>query len=317
VNGSSPTRVMEAQRARILTATVRVVGEHGYRGMSVARVCSRAGVSRRTFYDLFDDREDCFLEVFEETVARFATTAHIAAREETSWRGKTRAGLAALLIFAGEEPALAKLVVNDVLGSGPRVFARRTRVVKSLSVFVEEARAEAKTGDGPPPLMAEGTVGAVLAIVHMRLFEPNPRPLVELLNPLMSMIVLPFLGRAAATKELSRPLPNIPRPHRKPSAGAPVLDGLEMRVTNRTLMVLSAIATDPGASNRQIADSAGIHDQGQISKLLARLERLRLIHNTGLGHAKGEANAWNLTPTGQQLQHTTKTQPWHTANQED
>jgi DNA-binding MarR family transcriptional regulator len=74
-----------------------------------------------------------------------------------------------------------------------------------------------------------------------------------------------------------------------------------MRLTYRTLRVLSAIATLPDASNREIADHAGVADQGQISKLLARLERLELIHNTG-PITKGEPNAWQLTPKGHEIQ---------------
>jgi DNA-binding MarR family transcriptional regulator len=74
-----------------------------------------------------------------------------------------------------------------------------------------------------------------------------------------------------------------------------------MRVTYRTLQVLNVIANTPGASNREIADGAGVHDQGQISKLLTRLERLDLIHNTGQGQPQGEPNAWTLTPHGQQI----------------
>ena len=53
-----------------------------------------------------------------------------------------------------------------------------------------------------------------------------------------------------------------------------------------------------GPSNREVADRAGIQDPGQVSKLLARLERLGLLANTGGGHVKGEPNAWALTPRG-------------------
>ena len=71
-----------------------------------------------------------------------------------------------------------------------------------------------------------------------------------------------------------------------------------MRLTYRTARVLECIAAQPGVSNRQVAERAGISDQGQVSKLLARLERLGLTSNTGEGHAKGEPNAWKLTPLG-------------------
>jgi DNA-binding MarR family transcriptional regulator len=74
-----------------------------------------------------------------------------------------------------------------------------------------------------------------------------------------------------------------------------------MRLTYRTLMVLSAIGMEPGASNRRVGEAAGVHDQGQISKLLGRLEKLGLIHNIGNGQPRGEPNAWTLTPRGQEV----------------
>jgi hypothetical protein len=149
--------------------------------------------------------------------------------------------------------------------------------------------------------------------------DPARRPLLELLNPLMGVIVLPYLGPAAAANERARPLLRPATAYRSAADAAPdraaarasrgahspaPLEGLNMRLTYRTLMVLTAIATEPGASNRQIADAAGIHDQGQISKLLARLERLGLAHNTGNGQPQGEPNSWTLTPRGAHIQTT-------------
>jgi len=69
-------------------------------------------------------------------------------------------------------------------------------------------------------------------------------------------------------------------------------------LTYRTLRVLAAIAEQPGASNRAIADAAGISDEGQISRLLRRLESRGWVQNTGEGHTKGMPNAWSLTPAG-------------------
>ena len=125
------------------------------------------------------------------------------------------------------------------------------------------------------------------------------------------MIVLPYLGAAAARRELTRAVPARRRAARSmqgesslPSAlnGDP-LAGVPMRLTYRTALVLGCIAEEPGASNRVIGDHAGVSDQGQISKLLARLERLGLAANTGDGHLKGEPNAWWLTPKGVQVEH--------------
>ncbi|HST56186.1 MAG TPA: helix-turn-helix domain-containing protein, partial [Solirubrobacteraceae bacterium] len=71
--------------------------------------------------------------------------------------------------------------------------------------------------------------------------------------------------------------------------------------TYRTLRALYVIVEHPGASNREVGDGAGIADQGQASKLLARLETLGLIENTGEGHTKGATNAWQLTARGAEV----------------
>ena len=281
-------------------AAAQIVGEHGYVGMSVARVTARAGVSRRTFYDLFDDREDCFLAIFDEVLARATMVANDAAVGQAGWREQVRAGLLGLLQFAGDERVMGTLVVVHALGCGPNVLARRARCLGPLIAFIDQGRSQTKNGQGLPPLTAEGVVGAVLAVIHGQMLERPDDSLVDLLNPLMGMIVLPYLGQAAAAKELTKPAPKA-----RHTLGGPArdpMDGLGMRLTYRTLRVLAAIAEGPGASNREVADRAGVHDQGQISKLLARLDHLGLIENSGRGHAKGEANAWRLTDKGDEVE---------------
>jgi hypothetical protein len=144
----------------------------------------------------------------------------------------------------------------------------------------------------------------------------------ELLNSLMGMIVLPYLGQAAARRELGqRGTRTLSSRREKPAgvvgsvrlgglAGDP-LEGLPMRITYRTLRVLGAMVEHPGASNRTIGEAAGIYDQGQISKMLARLEGLGLIENSsGHGHKPtGEPNAWRLTARGVEVERALRVEP--------
>lgn len=280
----------------MLSSVVQVVSERGYGEMSVTRVTSRAGVSRRTFYELFENREECFLATFDDAVGELRSVATAAYQGERSWREGVRAALAALLEVLDERPGVASLVVVQALGAGPKVLERRARVLAELNSVIDRGRAQAGRRE-VPPLTAEGIVGAVLAVIHTRLAERDPAPLVELLNPLMSTIVAPYLGGAVAARELERPAPDrAPRVE----AGDP-LRGLNMRITYRTLRVLGVIAEQPGASNRQVATAAEVADQGQISRLLTRLEGLGLIHNEMSRQLTGEPNAWRLTPRGVEL----------------
>jgi len=289
--------VVEMQRRRLLTATAELVYERRTRGMTVARICERARVSRRTFYELFDSCEECVLATFKDGVAQATAAVIGAAASETGWRKRIRMGLTGLLSFFDREPGIARLLIIDALGAGEQTLNARQRVLDQLIPIVDQGRDEAKAGREPPPLTAEGIVGAVFSVIHARMLDrvPQQRPLGELAGALMAMIVAPYLGPAIAQKELERPTPSQPSTPRLPAD--PFRD-LPIRVTYRTARVLATIAAEPGASNRQIGDAAGAHDQGQVSKLLGRLQRHGLIENHGKGHATGEPNAWQLTLRG-------------------
>ncbi len=332
----------EVQRARIMSATVALVAEVGYARMSVDRVARRAGVSRRTFYECFKDREDCFLAVFDEGVGRMATAMGTAYDREVGWPARVRAALGALLALLEYEPHLSTLVFVESLAAGPKILEHRGEVLRKLKIIFEGVCCELKTVTVKEvsecsPLTAEAAVNGILGILHTRLVDERSPirhpPLVELVGPLTAMIALPYIGHAAVAQELSRPelsqssgaagaskTAGTPAaagasdadpsavtgvPGRQYRVGRSPLEGLEMRVTYRTLRVLTAIAEldgrGLGPSNRQIADEAGIRDPGQISRLLARLTGLGLIEKLGRGHAQGGPNAWRLTDKGEEV----------------
>jgi AcrR family transcriptional regulator len=324
-NGLGREHVADIQRARILAAMFDVVAENGVANVTVAHIVARSGVSRRTFYELFADREDCFLAAFDEAIRRIASVMAPAFDEEHSWRAGVQVAVIALLEWLEGDPATGRLVFVESLGAGPRALARRESVLAQVVSFVDRGRAAGKRGEGPPPLTAEGVVGGVLSVLHSRLFIGPPGSgesdghvelgrigssqssdaelgLMELAGPLTSMIVLPYLGQAAARRELGRPVLERDTPRR--AASADPLRDVDMRLTYRTVRVLMAVAEHPGASNREVGVASGMSDQGQISKLLSRLHRLELIANTGVGPAKGAPNAWTLTPRGHAI-HTT------------
>ena len=328
-NGATRDRVSEIQRARILAAMVKECSERGASNVSVAHVVSRAGVSRRTFYEIFLDREDCFLAAFDDALARVSGQVSDAYDPDAKWVERVRAGLIAILQFLDADGGAGQLMIVGSLGAGADALERRRRCVAQVIAVVDEGRKESKTAGEFPPLTAEGIVGGVLSVLHSRLVEPSassddgargagpdersPAPggrtgceevpnqgLLPLTGALMSMIVLPYLGSAAARRELARPVP--PTARSSTAVASDPLRDLGMRLTYRTVRVLTAVAATPGGSNRQVALAAGIDDQGQISKLLARLQGLGLIENTGAGSVRGAPNSWVLTDMGWRVQ---------------
>jgi AcrR family transcriptional regulator len=299
--------VSEIQRARILSAAIDAIKETGYAHLTVAQVISRAKVSRKTFYDLFEDREDCFLAVFEVTIGQIGARVIEAYEGERCWRDGVRAGLAALLLFIDEDRELARLCVVDALGGGARVLGERARTIAALREVIDLAREVPGARPEPPGVTAEGVIGAVLAVLHTRLLERSAKPYIDLHGSLMSIIVLPYLGARIASSELRRPLPRVRvRTGTEHPVAADPMAGLDMRLTYRTVRVLTVIRERPGASNREVADGAGIADQGQISKLLSRLDGLGLIENTDLVQGKGAPNEWRLTERGGRVERATR-----------
>jgi AcrR family transcriptional regulator len=298
--GLGPERVLEIQRSRLLAAMVEVCAERGAANVSVAHVVARAGVSRRTFYELYSDREACFLGAFDDGVSRASRYVLDGYDPSAGWAEQCRTALTGLLTFLTYERGMGQLLVVGSLGAGASALERRRRVLAQMIALVDQGRSETKAGAELPPLTAEGIVGGVLSVLHSRLLDEQYGRLVDLTGALMSMIVLPYLGPAAARKEHSRPVPRGSREARV--VGPDPLRELGMRLTYRTVRVLLAVAATPGGSNRQVADGSGIADQGQISKLLARLHGLGLIENTGAGSVRGAPNSWVLTERGWAVQ---------------
>lgn len=290
------------QRARLLSAATRAVDELGYANATVAHVTSRARVSRRTFYELFGDREECLVAVLDDAVARVLAELAAADLGELGWLQRMRGGLWTILCFLDREPALARLCVVQSLRGGPAMLARRTQLLAELAAAIDAGRDGRAQASKPPALTAEGLVGAALGILYNRLLGNNQQAsLRDLQGELMALLVLPYLGAAAASREQRRPSPRSGS-SRSARSDLDPLEGVPMRITYRTARVLEGVAELPGASNRAVAERAGIQDQGQVSKLLGRLERLGLLVNDGEGHhLKGEPNAWQLTPRGDQV----------------
>ena len=273
-----------------LGAIAQVAAERGAANVTVARIVARAGISRRTFYELFEDREACLLAALDEAV-EVATAVVVPLMRHRRARRAHRAGLAALLVVLEEEPGLGRLCVVEALGAGDRALERRARCLAVLIEAVDGGRAEMAGGEQPPPMTAEGVAGKcldsaregsltgpvrtstrvhVLTPVHVltRICPPPPgrgarrarARSCDLLGPLMAMIVLPCRA-AAAAKELARPVPKASRPLARASRDP--LEGLDMRLTYRTVRVLTGIAGHPGASNRTVAEASGTLTRGR------------------------------------------------------
>jgi hypothetical protein len=147
-------------------------------------------------------------------------------------------------------------------------------------------------------LTAELVVGGVFSVLRARMLQQTDEPFAGLAPSLWAFIAAQYPGPAGCVGQRGRTA--------KRTEGEPQVARLPVRATYRTTRVLNAIGASPRLSNRDIADAAGLSDEGQTSKLLRRLERRGLVENVGLGQAFGGANAWILTSYGQEVLEATR-----------
>jgi AcrR family transcriptional regulator len=197
-------RVAASQRGRILEAMVETVAERGYANVRVADVIAAAGVSRKTFYELFDDREDCFLAAFDFWLGRLLgmTTASFEATPDAVWTERIRVGLTAFLAGMAEQPAAARLCIVEVLAAGPEAVARRDAAIREFARFLDLGRAEG--APDPPETTALSVAGGIGELLYSEINRGATAELPSLLPELVFWIVRAFLGEERASAERDR-----------------------------------------------------------------------------------------------------------------
>lgn len=200
-HGLSPEQVAASQRTRVLEAMRKAVDEQGYAGASIADVIKRAGVSRKTFYAQFADKEDCFLAIYDNEIGRLHALTREAFDAQDEWVACLRAGLTIHLSALAQDPTMARICVVDVLAAGPRAAARRNEAMRELERILDLGRG---VGGHSPPALRMSMVGGLSEVLYQEIVAGRTEQLPAMLPELMYALVLPFEGREAAERELTR-----------------------------------------------------------------------------------------------------------------
>jgi AcrR family transcriptional regulator len=198
--------VAESQRGRIQAAMIEVVAERGYAETRVVDVIGNAGVSRKTFYELFESKEDCFLAAYDLLLGQLLDVAEggYGQTAEAPWPERIEAGLRALLGHLAAHPDEARFAVVEVFAAGPKALARRDAALRQFTGFVEAGRSESAVD--LPGSTALTIVGGINELVYSEILHGAAARLPGRLPDLVFLIVLPFLGaeRAGAERERAR-----------------------------------------------------------------------------------------------------------------
>jgi len=203
-----PDLVSAVQRERLLAGMLRATAQLGYRELSVQDVLDRAGVSRPTFYEHFENKEDCFVAAFDAAAARLRQRLASAAEPGAGWRERLRLSLEELLRFVSEDPDAAMTLIVDARAACPPALARRDEMLDHFASCLDsQVRAEAPASQpAPSAIAAAGIVGGIEALLYSRLNRGETDSIEDLLPSLMYFAVLPYEGHETASEELALPV---------------------------------------------------------------------------------------------------------------
>jgi AcrR family transcriptional regulator len=192
--------VSGSKRQRILDGMLETVGADGYEAASVRAVLVCSGVYRQAFYDLFADKADCYLQAHDAGIERVEALMRDAAASESSWEGRVRAGLTALLEFLEAEPNVGRALLVEVHRAGPVARERRVAAVRRAAEYLDRARLEPGAREAPL-ITAEAVAAGIHAVLHSRLTSRGG-DFQLLLSELMYVAILPYFGPEQAGREL-------------------------------------------------------------------------------------------------------------------
>lgn len=272
--------------------------EDGYHAVSATTLISRARVSSKTFYENFASTEDCFIATYDEATAQVEAVMRPAYMRPGSWTQRVRAALEALLALLDADRELARVVFLEAPKARELLGGRRSRILEILQLVLDSGRST-ESATATPALIDELLVEGAISVIRARVASPDEGSLTGLLDELMGVITYSYIGppRTVVAAPPLAPGQLVATPREQPRAEQPA----NMRMTYRTLSVLTALVQNPGASNRRTGEVAGISDQGQISRILRRLSDQELIRNEGPPR-NGAPKRWHLTDRGQALQ---------------
>jgi AcrR family transcriptional regulator len=282
------------QRARLVAAVGAVAWEQGSGSLTVDHICGHAGMSRRSFYDLFVNAEDALASAVEDAHERLwrEVDQQVHAAPAPDWPTAMSTVVVAFLAAVERRPAAGWLCVGEPVTELPRAQAARRQLMSRLAAFITDGHDDdaCKVDEWARGQTAMGAIGALWELVRQHLADRDPdRPLRALSGPAIFLVLVPYVGRTVAMRLATNP-PVLSLA----TTGATDADAVMGQLTELARQTLRFLRDRPLASNAEVAEGIGVTHASQISRHLHRLAEEQLI----AGSRDGRRNAWSLTERG-------------------
>jgi AcrR family transcriptional regulator len=185
---------------------VRVAATKGYEATTVSDVIEVAGVSRATFYEMFEDKESCFLEAYDaviDVLVAHVTSAFESAADE-SWPEQIAHGLRALVELLAAESDIARMAMVEVTAAGDDARERYRAMFTRFTPFLEKGRTYSGQDAELPADTARFAIGGAASMIFDEVRAGRGPELKRILPDLVFAVLMPYLGPEAAEDEMRR-----------------------------------------------------------------------------------------------------------------
>jgi AcrR family transcriptional regulator len=183
--------VHEVQRGRLLDALAEVMAEEGYLNTTVHKILKRAGISRRTFYEIFTDKEDCFLVAYQEAADHVIVLVQRACRLGGTPEMRVENGLRVIFEFAEREPHVARMFVVEVMAAGAKARKRRAETMARLTDLAASALEERCETRHEALLRARVLAGGVHEMIYDALARGDTKGISDLAEEVVASHLAP------------------------------------------------------------------------------------------------------------------------------
>lgn len=193
--------VAHSQRERILVAMAESCATRGFNATTIADICAPAGVSRATFYELFEDKEDCFHAAMEVSLADAMGRILSAYSPDKPWARMVRDAAAEFLDLLASRPAFARMALVEAPADGERAFELYSSGKRVLQSLLEQARRDPVEEEAIPSSAARAALSGAESLIVGQILAGNAERLRELLPDVVYITTVPYLGQDEALRQ--------------------------------------------------------------------------------------------------------------------
>jgi AcrR family transcriptional regulator len=148
---------------------VEAVARHGYAGTTLRELVRLAGVSKTTFYEHFDSKQECFLATFDEIISQVTARVSVAYREDGDFRDKLVAALTCFMELTVNEPEAAMLTAVESLTLGEAGVAHRERGSAAFELMISQSFEHSPSKIEVSPATIRAIAAGIRGVVYRRL----------------------------------------------------------------------------------------------------------------------------------------------------